>query len=129
MRFEKVNISCSTCGTRRVTLVTNPARSHARELYLTPCYICFRRELYKRGVTVHILEPGFFNTNIIDEAAMFKAIDGSFNILSKEMKDYYGHSYPDSSKCHDTEVNRGRRGHDHMVVRFTTTYAISAFHH
>jgi hypothetical protein len=23
----------------------------------------------------------------------------------------------------------GRRGHDHMVVRFTTTYAISAYHH
>jgi hypothetical protein len=24
---------------------------------------------------------------------------------------------------------RGRRGHDHMVVGFTTTYAISAYHH
>jgi hypothetical protein len=24
---------------------------------------------------------------------------------------------------------RGRRGHDHMVVGFTPTYAISAFHH
>jgi hypothetical protein len=76
-------------------------------------------------VTVHILEPGFFKTNIIDEAAIFKAIDGTFNKLSKEMKDYYGHSYPDSSKCHDTEVNRDRRGHNHMVVGFTTTYVIS----
>ena len=42
---------------------------------------------------------------MIDESAIFKAIDGSFNKLSKEMKDYYGHSYPDSSKCHVTEVN------------------------
>jgi hypothetical protein len=25
--------------------------------------------------------------------------------------------------------HRGRRGHDRMVVGFTTTYAISAFHH
>ena len=25
--------------------------------------------------------------------------------------------------------NRGRRGHDHMVVWFTTSYAISAYHH
>jgi len=24
---------------------------------------------------------------------------------------------------------RGRRGHDRMVVGFTTTYAISAYHH
>jgi len=24
---------------------------------------------------------------------------------------------------------RGRRGHDHMVVGLTTTYAISAYHH
>jgi hypothetical protein len=40
-------------------------------------------------VTVHILEPGFFKTNIIDEAVIFKAIDGSFNKLSKEMKDCY----------------------------------------
>ena len=24
---------------------------------------------------------------------------------------------------------RGSRGHDHMAVEFTTTYAISAFHH
>jgi len=76
-------------------------KSHMRTV-LIPCYICFRRELYKRGVTVHILEPGFFKTNIIDEAAIFKAIDGTFNKLSKEMKDYYGHSYPDSSKCHVT---------------------------
>jgi hypothetical protein len=24
---------------------------------------------------------------------------------------------------------RGHRGHDHMVLVFTTTYAISAYHH
>jgi len=24
---------------------------------------------------------------------------------------------------------RGRRGHDRVVIRFTTTYAISAYHH
>jgi len=26
-------------------------------------------------------------------------------------------------------VLRGRRGHDHMVVGFITTYAIVAYHH
>jgi len=27
------------------------------------------------------------------------------------------------------KLRRGRRGHDCMVVGFTTTYAISAYHH
>jgi len=27
------------------------------------------------------------------------------------------------------QSDRGRRGRDHMVVGFTTTYAISAYHH
>ena len=29
----------------------------------------------------------------------------------------------------DYMQKRGCRGHDHMVVGFTTTYAISAYHH
>jgi len=28
-----------------------------------------------------------------------------------------------------SNVERGRHGHDQMVVGFTTTYAISAYHH
>ena len=27
------------------------------------------------------------------------------------------------------DISEYRRGHDHMVVGFTTTYAISAYHH
>jgi len=27
------------------------------------------------------------------------------------------------------KIDRGRRGHDHIVVGFTTTCAISAYHH
>ena len=27
------------------------------------------------------------------------------------------------------DFERGRRGHDRMVVRYTTTYAISVYHH
>jgi hypothetical protein len=29
----------------------------------------------------------------------------------------------------DTYMTRGSRGRDRMVVEFTTTYAISAYHH
>ena len=31
--------------------------------------------------------------------------------------------------CCFRTVKRGRLGRDHMVVEFTTTYAISAYHH
>jgi len=29
----------------------------------------------------------------------------------------------------DTDQSRGHRGHDHMVIGFTTTYVNSAYHH
>jgi hypothetical protein len=28
----------------------------------------------------------------------------------------------------NSDLNQGLRGHDHMIVGFTTTYAISAYH-
>jgi hypothetical protein len=31
--------------------------------------------------------------------------------------------------CWTVSITRGRRGHGRMVVGFTTTYAISAYHH
>ena len=34
-----------------------------------------------------------------------------------------------SDHSYGCQVCWGRRGHDHMVVGFTTTYAISAYHH
>ena len=33
------------------------------------------------------------------------------------------------SQCSGTKCYRGRRGRDRMVVGFTTTYSISAYHH
>jgi hypothetical protein len=38
-----------------------------------------------------------------------------------------GSTIPDTDKGHNHM--RGRRGRDRMVVGFTTTYAISAYHH
>ena len=32
-------------------------------------------------------------------------------------------------KCHLTLTSQGRRGHDRMVVGFTTACVISAYHH
>ncbi|XP_076087442.1 retinol dehydrogenase 16-like [Mytilus galloprovincialis] len=57
-----------------------------------------RRELYKRGVTVHILEPGFFRTNIMDIETACKSVDGTFRKTSSEMQKYYGESYLNTLK-------------------------------
>ena len=32
-------------------------------------------------------------------------------------------------QCNNTFIIRGSRGHDHMVIGFTTTCAINAHHH
>ncbi|XP_052082336.1 17-beta-hydroxysteroid dehydrogenase type 6-like [Mytilus californianus] len=57
-----------------------------------------RRELYKRGVSVHILEPGFFRTSITDIETACKSVDGTFRKTSGEMQKYYGESYLNTIK-------------------------------
>jgi hypothetical protein len=40
-----------------------------------------------------------------------------------------GHAHIKIRTYGHTNLKSGRRGHDRMVVGFTTTYAISAYHH
>jgi len=49
----------------------------------------------------------------------------SLNVTCKEMVFYFKYL----SDFYWLFVNRGRHGRDRMVVRFTTTCAISAYHH
>ena len=43
-------------------------------------------------------------------------------VLSRRVLEHFAY-------FHDTEAARGRHGHDRVVVGFTTTYAIGAYHH
>ncbi|XP_053374120.1 dehydrogenase/reductase SDR family member 9-like [Mercenaria mercenaria] len=45
-----------------------------------------RRELYRTGVKVCIVEPGAFKTGILDPSAQLKRLDNKVNSLPKEIK-------------------------------------------
>lgn len=51
-----------------------------------------RRELYHRGVSVHIIEPGFFRTNMASSKALSSARE-SFNKLPDNLKKYFGQPF------------------------------------
>ncbi|CAG2236642.1 unnamed protein product [Mytilus edulis] len=76
-----------------------------------------RREVYNRGVTVHILEPGFFRTNLIDVERLCSAADNSFGGISSKLKQYYGQGYVEEWKDITTKTitNLGSP-HTHLVV-------------
>ncbi|XP_060085742.1 dehydrogenase/reductase SDR family member 9-like [Ylistrum balloti] len=54
-----------------------------------------RRELYKTGVSVHIIEPGCFKTGFTDMELITRIISGNFEKLDDEMKTFYGKGYID----------------------------------
>ncbi|XP_033727659.1 short-chain dehydrogenase/reductase family 9C member 7-like [Pecten maximus] len=54
-----------------------------------------RRELYKSGVSVHIIEPGCFKTGFTDMPVITKTISSNFEKLDDELKDFYGLGYAD----------------------------------
>ncbi|XP_076087440.1 17-beta-hydroxysteroid dehydrogenase type 6-like [Mytilus galloprovincialis] len=76
-----------------------------------------RRELYKRGVTVHILEPGFFQTNLTDVERLSTAVDGSFSDIPSKLNQYYGQVYVDEWKdIIRKTITTLESPHTHLVV-------------
>ncbi|XP_061165728.1 dehydrogenase/reductase SDR family member 9-like [Saccostrea echinata] len=91
IRREKgriVNMT-SICG--RITLAPSPycASKYAAEAYSD----CLRRDLYKEGVTVHIIEPGFFATNITDPNKGKSALRTAYEKCDPDVRHYYGEPY------------------------------------
>ncbi|OWF38836.1 retinol dehydrogenase 2-like [Mizuhopecten yessoensis] len=54
-----------------------------------------RRELYRTGVSVHIIEPGCFNTGFTDLPLITKTVSSNFEKLDDDTKEYYGTGYAD----------------------------------
>ena len=50
-----------------------------------------RRELYHEGISVHILEPGYFRTHILDN--LKDGMQKSFSQIPQEMQEFYGKEY------------------------------------
>lgn len=53
----------------------------------------FRREVLKEGMTVHLLEPGYFRTNILNTDDMKTSFENSFKQTDPDVQRYYGNGY------------------------------------
>lgn len=58
----------------------------------------FRRELYWQDVKVSILEPGFFNTNIVSILNLTRGVDQRMQNADEEVKEFYGSHFRKSCK-------------------------------
>ncbi|XP_071108496.1 retinol dehydrogenase 7-like isoform X3 [Haliotis cracherodii] len=54
---------------------------------------CLRREVLKEGMTVHLLEPGYFRTNILNTDDMKTSFENSFKQTDPDVQRYYGNGY------------------------------------
>ncbi|XP_076089651.1 retinol dehydrogenase 16-like [Mytilus galloprovincialis] len=86
----------------RVAVLYGPyaVSKHAAEGYSD----ALRRELYKRGVSVHIIEPGCFQTRITDPDVTCNTIDVYYDKLQKNIQDYFG---PGFLKQYKKSVKKG----------------------
>lgn len=57
-----------------------------------------RRELYVQGVSVHVVEPGVFDTGMLSRAKPTEFFQKSFDTLPEDVKDYYGRDYVQKCK-------------------------------
>ncbi|WAR25971.1 DR9C7-like protein [Mya arenaria] len=51
------------------------------------------REIYRTGVSVHIIEPGYFRTTIVDEERLREYFQMRYDTADPEVKEYYGKDY------------------------------------
>ncbi|GMR59345.1 hypothetical protein PMAYCL1PPCAC_29540, partial [Pristionchus mayeri] len=86
---------------RIVTMASSAGRMHGQFLapyctskFAVEAYMdCLRFELRRFGVSVHILEPGAFKTELLSEEAQNARVDYIWNSLSEETKNEYGETY------------------------------------
>ncbi|KAK6166794.1 hypothetical protein SNE40_023414 [Patella caerulea] len=57
-----------------------------------------RREVYHQGIKVSILEPGYFNTEIINTQKLHERFQDTFKQGDSKFQEYYGQEYIDQTK-------------------------------
>ncbi|XP_045168366.2 short-chain dehydrogenase/reductase family 9C member 7-like [Mercenaria mercenaria] len=121
-----VNMS-SICG--RLAVATGPYV--ASEFGVEGFSDQLRYELYRSGISVHIIEPGYFRTGIVDEEAIRTDLHATFEQAPREVQKYYGEIYRDetvekNSKLLTTimspKINKVVEAYEHAVTsRFPKT--------
>jgi len=67
------------------------AGAYSASKFAIQCYSdVLRQELKPFGITVHIIDPGFFKTNITDMSKKKPVFKQMWDSLSQEHKDEYG---------------------------------------
>ncbi|ESO99688.1 hypothetical protein LOTGIDRAFT_141736 [Lottia gigantea] len=54
---------------------------------------CLRREVYSHGVSVYIIEPGFYNTGILTIERSLGGLKNAFYKSRSEIQEYYGQKF------------------------------------
>ncbi|XP_046569861.1 retinol dehydrogenase 7-like [Haliotis rubra] len=89
---------------------------------------CLRREVLKQGVSVHLLEPGFFRTDIVNVDAITKSFQTCFNQTDPEVQRYYGGEFVPKMKTRITEMlEKVASPKTHLVVDAYTHAIIATF--
>ena len=60
-----------------------------------------RREVYRQGIKVSIIEPGYFKTDILNYTGIKNKIQASYESSSEEVKKVYGSEHPQKSKFYE----------------------------
>jgi len=98
----------ATPGTGPYTMSKYAAEAYADTL---------RRELVHFGVSVHILSPGYFKTEITNTDTLCKSLERTWTRLTKEQKDEYGQQFITESKdLMIKAVNTFASPQTHLVV-------------
>ena len=59
------------------------------------------------SVSVHIIQPGFFTTNINDPMALTNKLEKAWDRMPESHQQFYGKQCIDESKCGTDRVNLG----------------------
>ncbi|GMR45021.1 hypothetical protein PMAYCL1PPCAC_15216, partial [Pristionchus mayeri] len=91
---------------RIVTMGSSAGRMHGQFLapycaskFAVEAYMdCLRFEMRQFGVSVHILEPGAFKTELLNEDALNARVDKIWSELSEDVRREYGETYKNNFK-------------------------------
>ncbi|XP_067648911.1 retinol dehydrogenase 7-like [Haliotis asinina] len=87
---------------------------------------CLRREVFKQGVSVHLLEPGFFRTTIMNLDAIREDFQTCFNQADAEVQHFYGREFAQKMETRFIEMlEKLSSPMTHLVVD-AYTHAITA---
>ena len=80
------------------------SRANSEQIPFKGVFI-FRRELRPFKVSVHLIEPGFFKTNITNAERLLKEVDKSWDRLPKQTQIEYGTDFVEGSKAVKTYLD------------------------